>query len=155
MSAPNPTEEQSTVESTAGQTVTAFLTAFSSADAAAAMSVVAENASVTIHPIALHDGTAKDLRAFLDETIHAFPDLRVTVQDVIETGSVVTAEIKVEGTQAADYLGAINQEKHLDVDQAWRFQVDGDRISALGVYWCQNQLFRRLAVKRLDHVSLV
>ena len=61
----------------------------------------------------------------------------------------------MEGTQAADYLGAINQEKHLDVDQAWRFTVAGDRITGVDAYWCQNQLYRRLAVKRLDQISLV
>jgi hypothetical protein len=79
----------------------------------------------------------------------------VTVRDVIETGQVVTAEFKVEGTQAADYLGVVNQEKHLDLDQAWRFTVTGDRITGVQAYWCQNQLYRRLAVKRLDHVAIV
>jgi len=55
--------------------------------------------------------------------VRAFPDLLISVSRVITTGDVVTALFKVEGTQAAEYAGAINQEKHLDIDQAWRFVV--------------------------------
>jgi steroid delta-isomerase-like uncharacterized protein len=140
---------------TPARTVSAFLTAFGKRDVEAALSVVDDSVRVDIHPTGLHEGGSADLRAFLTETATAFPDLLVTVKNLIETGSVVTAELKVEGTQAAGYLGAINQEKHLDVDQAWRFTVSGDRVTAVDAYWCQNQLYRRLAVKRLDQISLV
>jgi hypothetical protein len=142
-------------EVTPAQTVSAFLTAFGIRDVEAALSVVDDAVRVDIHPTGLREGGSADLRAFLTETATAFPDLLVTVKNLIETGSVVTAELKVEGTQAAGYLGAINQEKHLDVDQAWRFTVSGDRVTAVDAYWCQNQLYRRLAVKRLDQISLV
>ncbi|MGW4524721.1 nuclear transport factor 2 family protein [Amycolatopsis sp. NPDC004378] len=137
------------------QAVSAFLTAFGSRDVEAALSVVDDSVRVDIHPTGLREGGAAELRAFLTETVTAFPDLIVAVKNLIETGSAVTAELKVEGTQAAGYLGAINQEKHLDVDQAWRFTVSGDRITGVDAYWCQNQLYRRLAVKRLDQISLV
>ncbi|WP_329060720.1 nuclear transport factor 2 family protein [Amycolatopsis sp. NBC_01480] len=142
-------------EVTPAETVSAFLTAFGRRDVEAALSVVDDSVRVDIHPTGLREGGSAELRAFLTETATAFPDLLVTVKNLIETGSVVTAELKVEGTQAAVYLGAINQEKHLDVDQAWRFTVSGDRVTAVDAYWCQNQLYRRLAVKRLDQISLV
>ncbi len=142
-------------EASPSQTVSAFLTAFGKRDVEAALSVVDDAVRVDIHATGLREGGSADLRAFLTETATAFPDLLVTVKNLIETGSVVTAELKVEGTQAAGYLGAINQEKHLDVDQAWRFTVSGDRITGVDAYWCQNQLYRRLAVKRLDQISLV
>ncbi|WP_329045724.1 nuclear transport factor 2 family protein [Amycolatopsis sp. NBC_01488] len=148
-------QAETAAEATPAQTVSAFLTAFGSLDVEAALSVVDDSARVDIHPTGLREGGPADLRAFLTETATAFPDLLVTVKNLIETGSVVTAELKVEGTQAAGYLGAINQEKHLDVDQAWRFTVSGDRITGVDAYWCQNQLYRRLAVKRLDQISLV
>ena len=44
-------------------------------------------------------------------------------------GDVVTAQFKADGTQAAGYAGAINQEKHLDIDQAWRFTVTGVAVA--------------------------
>jgi len=142
-------------EVTPKQTVSTFLSAFGSRDVEAALSVVDKSVRVDIHPTGLSEGGAAGLRAFLTETVTAFPDLIVTVKNLVETGSVVTAELKVEGTQAAGYLGAINQEKHLDVDQAWWFTVSGGRITVVDAYWCQNQLYRRLAVKRLDQISLV
>jgi predicted ester cyclase len=141
--------------STPADTVRAFLTALAQGDPAAAMSTVDDDVRVDFFALGVRDGTAADLRAILTDLVAAFPDLRLTVRSVIETGDVVTAELKVEGTQAADYAGVVNQEKHLDVDQAWRFAVGGDHITGIKAYWCQNQLYRRLAVKRLDQVAIV
>jgi ketosteroid isomerase-like protein len=73
----------------------------------------------------------------------------------VTTGDSATAEIKVEGNQAAAYAGAINQEKHLDLDEAWHFRVTDGQISLVDAYWCQQQLYRRLGVKRFDQVSIV
>ena len=52
------------------------------------------------------------------------------------------------------FFGLVNQEKHLDIDQAWRFTVAGDRITQVRAYWCQAQLYRRLAVKRFDEIAI-
>ena len=76
------------------------------------------------------------------------------VSRVIATGEVVTALLSIEGTQAGDYAGAINQEKHLDIDQAWRFVVADGLITEVTAYWCQAQLYRRLAVKRYDEIAI-
>ena len=67
---------------------------------------------------------------------------------------MVTALVKTEGTQSADYAGAINQEKHLDIDQAWRFVISNGLITDVTAYWCQAQLYRRLAVKRYDEIAI-
>jgi len=136
------------------QTVQAFLDAFARRDVGAAMALVDPRASVTVHPLSIRQQGAGQLRAVLADLVRAFPDLLVTRGRVVTTGDVVTALIKVEGTQAADYAGAINQEKHLDIDQAWRFAVTGGLITAVSVYWCQQQLYRRLAVKRFDAIAI-
>jgi steroid delta-isomerase-like uncharacterized protein len=140
---------------TPADTVRAFLNALALRDVDAAMSVVDSEVAVDFFPLGVRNGGQDELRAVLAELVTAFPDLRLTVRSVIETGDVVTAELKVEGTQAADYAGVVNQEKHLDVDQAWRFTVRDDHIAGLAGYWCQNQLYRRLAVKRLDQIAIV
>ncbi|WP_431909410.1 nuclear transport factor 2 family protein [Amycolatopsis thermoflava] len=150
-----PREEQGIVNTTPEQTVRAFLNAFQLRDVEAALSVVDKSVRVEIFPLDVREGGFDDIRTALTDIVTAFPDLHLVIKDAIETGSVVTAELKVEGTQAADYAGAVNQEKHLDVDQAWRFTVDGDHIVGIHVYWCQNQLYRRLAVKRLDQIAIV
>ncbi|AFA71906.1 hypothetical protein GPOL_c08400 [Gordonia polyisoprenivorans VH2] len=132
-----------------------FITGFRNRDTDAALAAVADDVAVTVYPLQLADTGRSVIATVLDDLARAFPDLLLTVRSVLELGPVVVAEIKIEGTQAADYVGVINQEKHLDVDSAWRFTVTGEQITAIDVYWCQNQLYRRLAVKRTDHVAIV
>ena len=141
--------------STPTQTVQALLDAFAGHDIQAAIAVVDPQVSVTVHPLGIH-GTGKNLlNDLITDLVHAFPDLIISVSRVIATGNnVVTALFKAEGTQAADYAGAINQEKHLDIDQAWRFTVANGLITEVSAYWCQAQLYRRLAVKRYDEIAI-
>jgi len=136
------------------RTVQEFLAAFARHDVDAAIALVDSRVAVTVHPFGLQDSGADVLRAVLADLVRAFPDLMITVSRVITTGDVVTALFKAEGTQSADYAGAINQEKHLDIDQAWRFVVADGLITEVAAYWCQAQLYRRLAVKRYDEVAI-
>jgi len=136
------------------QTVQAFLDAFARHDVDAAMALADPDVSVTVHPFGLHDGGADALRQILADLVRGFPDLMISVSRVITTGDVVTALFKAEGTQAASYVGAINQEKHLDIDQAWRFVISDGLIAGVDAYWCQAQLYRRLAVKRYDEIAI-
>jgi steroid delta-isomerase-like uncharacterized protein len=140
--------------STPAQTVQAFLDAFADHDVEAAIAVVGPGVSVTVHPLGIHGTGAAELRKVLTDLVRGFPDLLVTVSRVITTGDVVTALFKTDGTQSADYAGAINQEKHLDIDQAWRFVVGDGLITEVTAYWCQAQLYRRLAVKRYDEIAI-
>jgi ketosteroid isomerase-like protein len=136
------------------QTVRAFLDAFGRHDVDAAMAVVNPGVSVTVHPLAGHGQGADALRGVLADLVRGFPDLMISVGRVITTGDVVTVLFKAEGTQAAGYAGAINTEKHLDIDQAWRFVTAGGLITEVAAYWCQAQLYRRLAVKRYDEIAI-
>jgi limonene-1,2-epoxide hydrolase len=137
------------------QTVEAFLAGFRHLDVDAALSTVSADAIVTVHPLQVVGGEKDVMRTLLQDIARSFPDLLLKVRSVLELGDVVVAEVKIEGTQAADFLGVINQEKHLDIDTAWRFTTTGDQITGIDVYWCQNQLYRRLAVKRTDQIAIV
>ena len=150
-----PPPRSQVVTGSPAQTVQAFLDAFARHDIDSAMAVVASQVSVTVHPLGLHAAGADALRVFLADLLRGFPDLMISVNAVISTGHVVTALFKAEGTQAADYAGAINQEKHLDIDQAWRFVAEHGLITEVTAYWCQAQLYRRLAVKRYDQIAIV
>ena len=136
------------------QTVETFLDAFARHDVDDAIALVDSQAAVTVHPFGIATRGADALRAVLADLVRAFPDLMISVSRVITTGDVVTALFKAEGTQAAGYAGAINQEKHLDIDQAWRFVISDGLIAAVDAYWCQAQLYRRLAVKRYDEIAI-
>ena len=136
------------------QAVHAFLDALARRDVDAAMAVTDSRITVTIHPFVIKDQGTDVLRSVLADLVRAFPDLMITVSRVITTGDVVTALFKAEGTQAAGYAGAINTEKHLDIEQAWRFVTAEGLITEVAAYWCQAQLYRRLAVKRYDQIAI-
>jgi len=109
----------------------------------------------------LADGSTHPTGYFAEEALKPYErfaaagfDLMIRVGRVIATGDVVTALLRAEGTQAAGYAGAINTEKHLDIDQAWRFVTVGGLITEVAAYWCQAQLYRRLAVKRYDEIAI-
>ena len=140
--------------STPTQTVQAFLDAFARHDVDAAVALAGPRVAVTVHPLGVREVGADALRQILADLVRGFPDLMISVSRVITTGDVVTALFKAEGSQAADYAGAINQEKHLDIDQAWRFVISDGLIAAVDAYWCQAQLYRRLAVKRYDEIAI-
>jgi ketosteroid isomerase-like protein len=140
---------------TPAQTVRGFLDALGRRDVDAALSLTAQDASVAVYPLGVKGTGHETLRPVLDGLAGAFPDLLITAARLITTGDVVTALIKVEGTQAAEYAGVVNQEKHLDLDEAWRFTVSGGVITAIAAYWCQQMLYRRLAVKHFDQVAIV
>ena len=140
--------------STPAQIVQSFLDAFARHDVKAAVAAADPRVTVTVHPLGLHATGAEVLHEVLTDLVRAFPDLMISVSRVIATGDVVTALFKAEGTQAASYAGAINQEKHLDIDQAWRFTVANGLITDVSAYWCQAQLYRRLAVKRYDEIAI-
>lgn len=139
-----------------GEVSAAFFAALADHDVDRAFSLVAEDAEVTIYPADLRGRATVEGRQFFADTLAAFPDLLLTPKRTVVTndGRVIT-ELKFEGTQAADYLGIVNQEKHLDVDQAWVLSVRDGLIRSITGYWCQNQVYRRLAVKRIDQVAIV
>jgi steroid delta-isomerase-like uncharacterized protein len=140
--------------STPTQTVQAFLDAFARHDVDAAVALAGPRVAVTVYPLGVRAQGADALRQVLADLVRGFPDLMISVSRVITTGDVVTALFKAEGSQAADYAGAINQEKHLDIDQAWRFVISDGLITGVDAYWCQAQLYRRLAVKRYDEIAI-
>ena len=135
--------------------VARFLDGLARHDIDAAVKPVSDDVNVIIYPLAVRDEGIGALRSVLEELVTAFPDLRMTTKALIVTGDVVTAEIKFDGTQGADYAGVVNQEKHVDLDHAWRFAVSGELIKEVHVYWCHQQLLRRLGVKRFDRVAIV
>jgi putative intracellular protease/amidase/ketosteroid isomerase-like protein len=125
-----------------------------SRDADGAGSLIAPDAVVDFGPAGISGSFAQRGDRFFRELIAAFPDLRVTVRSIVADSETAVVEMTVEGTQRADFLSIHNQEKHLDLDQAWVITAADGTIANIRAYWCQNQLYRRLAVNRLDQISI-
>jgi ketosteroid isomerase-like protein len=111
------------------------------------LGLMTPDATVSLVPLNRHGPMAADGASYLRELSRSFPDLLVRVRRLFVTG---------DNTAVADaFLAVANQEKHVDLDQAWMLMVTpDDRISAVIAYWDQNQLYRRLGVKRLDKVTI-
>jgi ketosteroid isomerase-like protein len=134
--------------------VTEFWQAIGDGAVDIAFALVADDADVKVAPAGIF-GTAREGREFFAATVAAFPDLLLTIKkSFTSTDGVNVTELKLEGTQAADYLGAINQERHLDIDQVWLLRAEDGVIRSITGYWDQSQLYRRLAVRRLDQVAI-
>ena len=120
------------------------------------LGMMTPEATVSLVPLDRHGPVAADGASYLRELSGSFPDLLVRVRRLFVTGdNTAVAEITIDGTQASDFLAVANTEKHFDLDQAWMLTVTpDDRISAVIAYWDQNQLYRRLGVKRLDQVTI-
>jgi ketosteroid isomerase-like protein len=120
------------------------------------LGMMTPDATVSLVPLNRHGPMAADGASYLRELSRSFPDLVVRVRRLFVTGdNTAVAEITIDGTQAEAFLAVSNQEKHVDLDQAWMLRVTpDDRISAVIAYWDQNQLYRRLGVKRLDKVTI-
>jgi predicted ester cyclase len=120
------------------------------------LGMVTPEATVALVPLAVRGSMAAEGAAYLRELATAFPDLLIRVRRLFVTSdNTAVAEITVDGTQAGGFLGVVNTEKHFDLDQAWLLEVvPDDRVSAVTAYWDQNQLYRRLGVKRLDKITI-
>jgi len=138
----------------AAEVVTTFLDAISQGEVVAALDLLSPDVRLRIEPADLSGGY-EEAQDFLRQAATAFPDLMLPVRSLAElAGGRVVAEVTFEGTQAADFLGVLNQGKHIDIEQGWLFEVAGGRVAALTAYWDQNQLYRRLGVKRLDQIGI-
>lgn len=118
--------------------------------------MTAPGAVVYLVPLGVRGSMAEEGASYLRDLARAFPDLLVRVRRLFVTAeNTAVAEITLDGTQSADFLGAPSQEKHFDIDQCWLLGVTReDLIGAVTAYWDQNQLYRRLGVKRLDKITI-
>ena len=126
----------------------------SARDFEGAKALILADAAVDFGPAGVCGKFSEEGTKFFRDLISAFPDLRLTVHSVVADSETAVIEITVEGTQSADFLGIHNQEKHIDVDQAWVITAAHGRITSIRAYWCQTQVYRRLGVKRLDQISI-
>jgi len=120
------------------------------------LSMLTPDAAVSLVPLSKHGSMGAEGADYLHELAGSFPDLVIRLRRLfVTTDSKAVAEITFEGTQDHAFLGAANLDKHVYLDQAWMLKVaPDDRISAVTAYWDQNQLYRRLGVKRLDKITI-
>ncbi len=134
---------------------TDFIHALNAHDLALAMTCCDADGELVLPHLSEPGTLAIEGAQYFEALVTAFPDLRIrTRQHCKMHDGVEVAEVNVSGTQTADFIGIINQEKFCDVDQAWRFTTGDGRITGLHCFWDQTMLLRRLGVKRLDNITI-
>ena len=132
-----------------------FFARIDSHDSSGALALVASQTEITLVPLKLQGEVEQVGRQYFEQLLSAFPDLSVQVRRLfVGNDNTAVAEITIEGTQAADFFGIINQEKLMDLEQVWFLHINDGVIDSIKSYWCQNRLYRRLGVKRLDHITI-
>ncbi len=132
-----------------------FFARMDAGDVEGTLALIAPEAPVTLVPLQLQGKASEVGRDYFQQLASAFPNLQVRVRRLfVGNDNTTVAEITIEGNQASDFFGILNQEKLLDLDQVWLLHVDNGDIDRIKAYWCQNRLYRRLGVKRLDHITI-
>ena len=132
-----------------------FYARMAARDTNGVLALVSPHAQITLVPLNLQGEAEKVGRRYFEQLASAFPDLSVHVRRLfVGNDDTAVAEITIAGTQAADFFGIINQEKLMDLDQVWFLHANDGAIDRIEAYWCQSRLYRRLGVKRLDHVTI-
>jgi len=132
-----------------------FFTRMDAGDIEGTLALVAPDAHVTLVPLQLQGNAREVGRDYFQQLAGAFPNLQVRVRRLfVGSDNTAVAEVTIEGNQAADFFGINNQEKLMDLDQVWLLHIDDGVIDRIKAYWCQNRLYRRLGVKRLDHITI-
>jgi hypothetical protein len=138
----------------AEQTARTFFERLNAHDLPGALSLLAPGATVRL--VALQrSGGPQVVEEYLRELLGAFTDLHVRVRRLFgSTDGTAVAEVTVQGVQSADFLGIVNQERLMDLDQVWLLHATGGTIDRVCASWGQNRLYRRLGVKRLDRITI-
>lgn len=132
-----------------------FFARMDAGDVDGTLALVVPDAPVTLVPLQLQGNAQEVGRDYFQQLAGAFPNLQVRVRRLfVGSDNTAVAEVTIEGNQAADFFGILNQEKLMDLDQVWLLHVGDGAIDRIKAYWCQNRLYRRLGVKRLDHITI-
>ena len=132
-----------------------FFDRMDAGDVEGALALVAPDAPVMLVPLQVQGKAGEVGREYFRQLAAAFPNLQLRVRRLfVGSDNTAVAEITIEGNQAADFFGILNQEKLMDLDQVWLLHLGDSAIDSIKAYWDQNRLYRRLGVKRLDHITI-
>ena len=110
-------------------------------DVEGTLALVAPEAPVNLIPLQLQGSASEVGRDYFQQLASAFPNLQVRVRRLfVGSDNTAVAEVAIEGNQAADFFGILNQEKLMDLDQVWLLHVGDGAIDSIKAYWCQNRL---------------
>ena len=76
----------------------------------------------------------------------AFPDMHVTIGEIIGEGDIFACRINFTGTHTGDFMGIPPTNKRFDVTEAVFVRFEGDKIAEEWQYLNQLAMFQQLGV---------
>ena len=88
-------------------------------------------------------GLGKDLWTKL---IECFPDIDNTVDAIVSEGENVRCQVLISGTQARDFAGIENKEKHFESDHIFIFHLNSkNKIDGVEIEWNHSDFAKQLS----------
>jgi len=93
-------------------------------------------------PVRGHEGA----RAFIEMYIKAFPDLRFSIDQMIESGDYVITRYTATGTHKGDLAGIPPTGRHAETHGCVVAEIKNGRVLRQWLYWDSAHLRRQLGV---------
>jgi steroid delta-isomerase-like uncharacterized protein len=93
-------------------------------------------------PVRGHEGA----RAFIEMYIKAFPDLRFSIDQMIESGDYVITRYTATGTHKGDLAGILSTGRHAETHGCVVAEIKNGRVLRQWLYWDSAHLLRQLGV---------
>ncbi len=78
--------------------------------------------------------------------IDCFPDISNTIDAIVSEGNSVRCQVLITGTQAKDFAGIPNKEKHFNSDHIFIFHLnERNKIDQIEIQWDHADFVRQLS----------
>jgi len=84
--------------------------------------------------------------AYLQEGRSAFPDLQISIEEVLATEETVMAEVRITGTHDGEFKGLPPTGRSVDIRGMGRFSVTDGTVEACHLYYDSQEMATQLGV---------
>lgn len=133
-------------EQTPKQVVMKWLSAYNSHDPDAAAALYHENVTNIQLPWAKPVQGREAMRATYLKVFQAFPDIRVEIDNLLETGPWAVIEWRFSGTMRGEFAGHLPNNRAFNMRGCELFQIVAGKILIQHGYWDKATMFDQLAI---------
>jgi steroid delta-isomerase-like uncharacterized protein len=105
--------------------------------------------SLDAHNPGLDDGEVHDREsyaAYLEAGRSAFPDMEITVEEIVTAGEIAMAEVRITGTHEGPLDGLPPTGRSVDIRGVGKFVVDDGTVEACYLYYDSREMATQLGV---------
>ena len=84
--------------------------------------------------------------AYLQEGRSAFPDLQITIEELLADEGTVMAEVRITGTHEGEFEGLPPTGRSVDIRGMGRFSITDDTVESCHLYYDSQEMATQLGV---------